>query len=221
MVKNAGILLPMVELIESSRVAVDELIDVLGRASIEAVLELSAMGVAGEKHRGRRGGEIGWHGSQKGTVQLSERRVRVSRPRLRRKGKGKGKEVEIPAYEAINANEGIAERVLEILMRNVSTREYRHVISEMAETVGVSKSSISREFIEQSAKQLEHLMQRRFDTVELLIIYLDGLVFGDHHVICALGVTAMARSTFLGWLKGPAKMGLLPLPCWRIWWGGV
>ena len=42
----------MVELMEGSRMAIDELIDVLGRASIEAVLGLSARGVAGEKQQG-------------------------------------------------------------------------------------------------------------------------------------------------------------------------
>ncbi len=41
------------ELIERSRVAVDELIEVLGWASIEAVLRLSAQGVVGPKHHGR------------------------------------------------------------------------------------------------------------------------------------------------------------------------
>ena len=52
--QNGQLLLPLVELIEASRLAVDELIDVLGRASIEAVLQLSAAGVAGEKHQGRK-----------------------------------------------------------------------------------------------------------------------------------------------------------------------
>ena len=42
--ENGQLLLPMVELIEASRMAIDELIDVLGRASIEAVLQLSARG---------------------------------------------------------------------------------------------------------------------------------------------------------------------------------
>ena len=39
---NGQGLLPMVDLIEQSRLAVDELIDVTGRATIEAVLQLSA-----------------------------------------------------------------------------------------------------------------------------------------------------------------------------------
>ena len=50
--KNGQALLPMVELIEQSKLAVDELIDVLGRAQIEAVLRLSAQGIAGPPHPG-------------------------------------------------------------------------------------------------------------------------------------------------------------------------
>ena len=36
LVRNGQALLPMMELIEQSRMAIDELIDVMGRASIEA-----------------------------------------------------------------------------------------------------------------------------------------------------------------------------------------
>ena len=38
--KNAQLLMPMVELVKTARMAIDELIDVLGRASIEAVVQL-------------------------------------------------------------------------------------------------------------------------------------------------------------------------------------
>ena len=48
--QNGQLLLPLVELLETSRMAVDERIDVLGGAGIEAVLQWSAAGMAGEKH---------------------------------------------------------------------------------------------------------------------------------------------------------------------------
>ena len=69
--RNGQLLLPMVELIEASRMAIDELIDILGRASIEAVLELFARSVAGEKRQGR-GRAIGpsqwtWEAEASGT----------------------------------------------------------------------------------------------------------------------------------------------------------
>jgi hypothetical protein len=118
---NGEVLMPLVKLVEGSRIVVDELIDVMGRASIEAVLNLSAQKVAGPRHQGRKGGEIGWHGTQDGVVMLSDRKLRVKKPRLRRRGEGQGAEVPIPAYEALNDNELTGRRVLEILLRGVLT----------------------------------------------------------------------------------------------------
>lgn len=203
--KNGQLIIPMMELIQTSQAAVDELIDVLGRATIEAVLTISAAEVAGSKHQGKAGGEINWHGSQKGTVQLRDRKVKVNRPRLRRKGGGNGSEVSIPAYERMSSHGRMGEQVLNVLMKNVSTRNYKKVIPEMAETVGVSRSSVSREFIDSSEEQLRELMERRFEDIELLAIYLDGIVFGDHHIICALGVDATGSKHILGIAEGSSE----------------
>ena len=63
LVRNGQALLPMLELIEQSRMAIDEMIDVMGRASIEAVLQLSAVQVAGPPQQGKvRQPDIVWHG---------------------------------------------------------------------------------------------------------------------------------------------------------------
>ncbi len=125
LVKNGQGLLPMVGLIEESKLAVDELIDVLGRAQIEAILRLSAEGVAGPPHPGKKDGAIAWHGRERGTVCLKERKLRVERPRLRKKGEGEDGEVPIPAYEALRRDDALGNRMLEILLRGVSTRQYR------------------------------------------------------------------------------------------------
>jgi putative transposase len=178
----------MVELIEQSRLAVDELIDVLGRASVEAVLRLSAEGIAGPPHPGKKGGGVGWHGRESGTVNLAERKLRVSRPRLRKRGVGRDGEVPVPAYEAMQQDGRLASRMLEILLRGVSTRLYKHVLPEMAETVGVSKSSVSAEAIEASEEELKKLCERCWDGIEFLVIYVDGIIFGEHHILATIGV---------------------------------
>ena len=82
-----------------------------------------------------------WYGWQGGVVYLSDRKVRVERPRLRRRGAGEGGEVEVPAYAAMRRPGAVADRMLEVLMAGVSTRKYGRVIGEMADTVGVSKSA--------------------------------------------------------------------------------
>ena len=80
--------MPMVDLIEQCQMACDELIDVTGRAAIQAVLELSAQQVAGgPRQQGkRRAGAVVWYGRQSGRVTLKERKLSVQRPRLRQKG---------------------------------------------------------------------------------------------------------------------------------------
>ena len=206
--REGQVLLPMLDLIEQAEMAVDELIDVAGRSTIEAVLSLSAQELAGPKHPGKRaGGNIGWHGEQPGVVPLAERKLRISKPRLRRKGKhpGKSTEVEIPAYAAMRTHSRIGGRMLDILMRGVSTRNYRAVLPEMAETVGVSKSQVSREFVEASEKSLKELMERRFDDKDILVVYIDGIVFGGHHVIVAIGVDGEGHKHVLGLRDGASE----------------
>jgi len=199
-------LLPFVGLVEGATLAIDELIEVMGRATVEAVLTLSAQGVAGKKHQGRRGdGAVCWHGTQPGRVTLSDRKLRVKRPRLRRRDPQKGGEIPVPAYEAMQSNTGVGERMLEILLCGVSTRNYARVIPEMAETAGVSKSSVSREFIEASEAELKALCERRFDDVDLLIIYIDGIVLGGYHVIAAVGVDIEGRKHILGLADGATE----------------
>ena len=196
--REGQFLLPMLELVEQTEVAIDEVIQVMGRATIEAVLEMSAEGVAGVKQAGRSRAEDDtvWYGRQGGVVYLSDRKVRVERPRLRRRGAGEGGEVEVPAYAAMRRPGAVADRMLEVLMAGVSTRKYGRVIGEMADTVGVSKSAVSRETVEASERVLKELMERRLDAWDLLVIYLDGIQMGSHHVLAAVGVDSCATHRF-------------------------
>jgi len=198
-------LLPMVELITGAEMAVDELIDVTGRAAIEAVLTLSAQEVAGPKHPGKAAGEVTWYGRQPATIPLAERKLRVEKPRLRRKGSGTEKEVALPAYEAMLGNARLGRRILEILLHGISTRNYRKVLPQMAETVAVSKSNISREFVEASEQTLKELCERRFEGKDLLIVYLDGIQFGQLHVLVARGVDRQGYKHVLGLREGSSE----------------
>lgn len=64
--EHAQLLLPMLDLIQNTRTSVDELMYDAGRALVEQVLMLSAREVAGDKHAGRAGGDVRWHGSCSG-----------------------------------------------------------------------------------------------------------------------------------------------------------
>src|SRR5436853_6557033 len=93
--------------------------------------------------------------------------------------------------------------MLQILLNGVSTRRYQRVIPEMADTVGVSRSTVSRETVEAAEAALQQLRERRFDAVELLTIYVDGMHFQDQRVLAAVGADIQGRKHGLA-LRGGA-----------------
>jgi len=78
--RNGQALLPTIELVEQGQMVVEEFIGVLGRAALEAVLELSAAQVVGPPRRRKSGGEVRRHGKQRDSVRLSTHKVCVAQP---------------------------------------------------------------------------------------------------------------------------------------------
>jgi hypothetical protein len=95
---NGQILLPILNLIENASQAAETVIHEIGQQTLEQFLILSAEQVAGPRTPGKTSGSIRYHGSQPGRVQLTDRKLKVKRPRLRHKTEG---EVKVPAYEML------------------------------------------------------------------------------------------------------------------------
>ena len=139
--KDGQLLLPLVELLERGEKAIDEVIDVMGRATVEAVLRMSAEQRAGPKRQGRRADDraLYWHGSQPGRVTLSERQLRVEKPRLRKKTARQGErgEVAIPAYDAMQRDRpGVRRRQRGTALSQPQAAECRRPPAERAARPG-------------------------------------------------------------------------------------
>ena len=206
--REGQFLLPMLELVEQTEVVIDEVIQVMGRATIEAVLEMSAEGVAGVKQAGRSRAEDDtvWYGRQGGVVlpvgpEGACGAATAQAPGRRGGWRGRGAGVR----SGMRRPGAVADRMLEVLMAGVSTRKYGRVIGEMADTVGVSKSAVSRETVEASERVLKELMERRLDAWDLLVIYLDGIQMGSHHVLAAVGVDSDGKQHVLGVREGASE----------------
>ena len=61
---------------------------------------------------------------------LKDRQLRVAKPRLRKKRRraDESGEVEVPAYTALQADQRLADRMLELVLNGVSTRRYEKVL---------------------------------------------------------------------------------------------
>ena len=81
----------------------------------------------------------------------------------------------------------------------------------MAETVGVSRSSVSRRAAEAAGARLKELAERRLDDRDYLVVYLDGVQFASHHVLVALGVDTEGNKRILGIREGASENAAVAL----------
>ena len=135
----------IVNLSQNASQVVETVMDEIGHQTLEMLLALNAEQVAGARTPGKASGAIHHHGSQAGCVQLADCKVQVKRPRLRHKNRGRGEDSGLR-----NAPQGPRARqhMRGALMRGVSTREYQEVLPQMAATVEISRSAISRKAIQ-------------------------------------------------------------------------
>jgi transposase-like protein len=111
----------------------------------------------------------------------------------------------VPAYERLHDDVGMGRRVRDILVAGVSTRRYKQVLPQAAGTVGISKSAVSRRFVEASAAQLAELNERNLAQLDLLVVYIDGIVVDGHHIIAAVGVDGTGAKHLLGLAAGATE----------------
>ena len=198
---NPEAVLPLLSMIGQAQLSIDDLLGQLSRQFIEQLLVLSAQSVAGAQHKGRHTGDVRWHGSQGGVVNLGHSKLHVKRPRLR---SAKG-EVGVPAYSAL-ANDGdLSRRIADILVCNVSTRKYARVVHRCADELGISKSAVSRQFVKQSAQAWAQLMARDLSQIDFVAMYVDGVIVAKHHIIAAVGVDTQGNKHVLGLAPGSSE----------------
>jgi transposase-like protein len=74
-------------------------------------------------------------------------------------------------------------------------------VDPVAETFGLSPSSLSQRFKRASAKKLAELGERDLSGYDLVGLLLDGKTFGDDEIVIALGVTLQGHKVVLGFVQ--------------------
>jgi putative transposase len=145
-------------------------------------------GPAGKHNPGRAGYR---HGSEDGSVTLGGRRLAVTRPRVRA-ANGSG-ELHLPSYELFSSTEILTQLALEKMLAGLSSRRYTRGLEPAGQAVeeaatATSKSAVSRRFVAATETALAELMSRRLDDLDLVAFLADGVHFGEHTCVVALGI---------------------------------
>jgi len=131
------------------------------------------------------------HGTEAGSVTLGGRRVPVTRPRVRAAG-GTG-ELHLTSYDLFSGTEVLGRLAMERMLAGLSSRRYGHGLEPAGRQVeqaasATSKSAVSRRFVAATETALAELMTRRLDGLDLVAFMVDGVHFGEHTCVVALGI---------------------------------
>ena len=131
------------------------------------------------------------HGNEAGSVTLGGRRLPVTRPRVRA-ADGSG-ELHLPSYDLFSSTEILGRLAMEKMLAGLSSRRYTAGLEPAGQAVAgqataTSRSAVSRRFVAATETALEQLMSRRLDDLDLVAFMVDGVHFGEHTCVVALGI---------------------------------
>lgn len=193
-VENNEFTLPTGERIDSEHLLISHFLPASVKAFFEE-LKKEVEGICGPHYQHSEHG-VSRHGTQNGSIILGNQKIAIEKPRLR--NTETKTEVEIPLYKKFQSPEVFDKTVFNSGIKKVSQRDYKNGLPEIAESFGMSKSTVSRSWIRSTAKSLDTFMKRDFSAVDLVAIFLDGKRFQDIGCLIALGVDSAGNKHILG-----------------------
>ena len=148
------------------------------------------------------------HGTEAGSVTLGGRRVPVARPRMRAVD-GSG-ELAVASYELFSRTEVLGRLAMERMLAGLSTRRYPVGLEPVGQRVeqaarSTSKSAVSRRFVAATETALADLLAADLSELDLVALMIDGVHFGDHLCVVALGIAIDGVKHPLGLAQGSTE----------------
>src|ERR1700674_2672752 len=176
-----------------------------GLACVDEVLEAERVVLCGERYEHLADRQALRAGHVASSLVLGGRRVAVQRPRAR---SAAGRELRLPSWREWSARDPLEQRAVEQMLVGVSTRGYARSLEPLPEAVkvrGISKSAVSERFVYGTERKLGELMSRELGGLELVALLIDGVHFGEHVVLAAVGVDERGGKHVLGLREGATE----------------
>src|SRR5213594_693452 len=160
-----------------------------GLAALDELFREEAVALAGPKGRHQSQRTHHHWGTAATELTFGGRRVQVRRPRVRRTAGG---EATLPSVATFRARDPLTARMMQQLLAGVSTRHYEGSLEARPSgrpTRGSSKSAVSRAVVRRTRQRLPEYLARRLDGLEVLALFMDGVVVAQQTVIVVLGIT--------------------------------
>src|SRR5437660_3030919 len=113
-----------------------------------------------------------------------------------------------PRWRRFRDRDPLTARMMQQLLAGVSTRHYEGSLEARPSgrpTRGSSKSAVSRAVVRRTRQRLHEYLARRLDGLEVLALFMDGVVVAQQTVIVVLGITRDGGKVPLGLRLGSTE----------------
>jgi putative transposase len=172
----------------------------LGLKAVEQALHEEVTALAGPRyaHADAHPERVRW-GAQAGSIFLADQKLPIQVPRVR--DRAAGHDLPLTTYAQLQTPRALDVGLFRRVLGGLSCREYEAAAELVPAAFGLAKSSVSGRFIRASARALRHLVERRLDDREWLVLVLDGKRFAADGIVIALGVTRTGEKRILGMVQ--------------------
>jgi transposase-like protein len=168
---------------------------------VNEILEQEVISYSGEKynHEKPHNGRYARYGYNPSSVNIGGKRLKVDVPRVYDQENSTFKPLE--SFQELKKLDDSDERIMEGVLRGLSTRDYAGVIDHLQEGFGLSKSSVSQKFIKMTEESLKEFQSRDLAYHDFIAMFIDGKYMYGQQMIVALGVTKEGHKVVLGILQ--------------------
>lgn len=154
-----------------------------------------------ERNKPEEGRYSRW-GSNPGTIRIGEEKVPIRVPRIYDKQTNQTSSPE--TYHQLQT-ELPSEEVMRKVLLGVSQKDYEEVVKQGADSFGLSQSSISRAFIEETSKALAEFENRDLSSYDFLVLVVDGKYLSKDSMVIALGITSNGVKIPIGFIQSASE----------------
>jgi len=165
------------------------------------MLEEEVKEKAGERYNREKpsSGRYSRWGSNPGSIRVGEEKVKIKVPRIH---DNQSLVTESPgSYQKLRSIELPSEALMKKIILGLSEHDYQEVVKMGVESFGLSQSTVSKAFIEESTKALEEFEKRDLGLYDFIALILDGKYLSKENIVIALGITISGEKIPLGFIQ--------------------
>ena len=138
-------------------------------------------------------------GFNPGSVRIGDQKLKVDVPRIY--DNEQDKNTMLDRYEDLKQLPEPTEQLINGVLLGLSMRDYSKVIDHLGEGFGMSKSSISRSFIDRTEEKLKEFESRSLEPLQIIALFIDGKYLSKEQIIICMGVTLQGEKIPLGFVQ--------------------